>query len=92
MVDCKICKHPYCEHAGTQRGIVVNCDNYMPQQMPPANEPLICSNIGCPIWKCDKHPRLMGKMAKDGVTHVRLADLAGTCRDYIAFLTEVYGK
>ena len=31
MVNCKICKHPYCEHAGTQRGFVVDCNNYMPQ-------------------------------------------------------------
>lgn len=34
MVNCKICGHPYCEHAGTQRGIVVRCDNYMPPQKP----------------------------------------------------------
>lgn len=32
MVDCKICEHPYCEHAGTQRGIVLDCANYMPRQ------------------------------------------------------------
>ena len=31
MVDCKICKHPYCEYAGMQRGFVVDCNNYMPQ-------------------------------------------------------------
>ena len=37
MVDCKICEHPYCEHAGTQRGIVVSCDNYMPRQKPQTN-------------------------------------------------------
>lgn len=37
MVDCKICEHPYCEHAGTQRGIVVNCANYMPRQKPQTN-------------------------------------------------------
>lgn len=37
MVDCKICEHPYCEHAGTQRGIVLDCANYMPRQKPQTN-------------------------------------------------------
>lgn len=37
MVDCKICGHPYCEHAGTQRGIVIDCANYMPRQKPMTN-------------------------------------------------------
>ena len=37
MVECKNCGHPYCEHAGTQRGIVVSCYNYLPQQKPPSN-------------------------------------------------------
>ena len=29
-IDCKVCAHPYCEHAGTQRGFVVNCANFTP--------------------------------------------------------------
>lgn len=45
MVDCKICGHPYCEHAGTQRGIVVNCANYMTKKKPQTNEDRIRSEI-----------------------------------------------
>ena len=37
MVDCKICEHPYCEHAGKQRGIVLDCANYMPRSKPQTN-------------------------------------------------------
>lgn len=37
MVDCKICGHPYCEHAGTQRGIAIDCANYMLLQKPQTN-------------------------------------------------------
>lgn len=41
MVDCKICGHPYCEHAGTQRGIVIDCANYMPRQKPQTNAEVV---------------------------------------------------
>ena len=37
MVDCKICAHPYCEHAGTQRGIVVSCNGYIEPKKPQTN-------------------------------------------------------
>ena len=37
MVDCKICGHPLCSYAGVQRGIVVECDNYIPKQKPQTN-------------------------------------------------------
>lgn len=37
MVDCKICTHPYCEHAGTQRGIVVSCNGYIEPKKPQTN-------------------------------------------------------
>ena len=37
MVDCKICGHPLCSYAGVQRGIVVECSNYMPKPKPQTN-------------------------------------------------------
>lgn len=37
MVDCKMCGHPYCEHAGTQRGFVIDCANFTPKQKPQTN-------------------------------------------------------
>lgn len=37
MVDCKMCGHPYCEHAGTQRGIVIDCVNFTPKPQPQTN-------------------------------------------------------
>lgn len=37
MVDCKMCGHPYCKHAGTQRGIVIDCANFAPKQKPQTN-------------------------------------------------------
>ena len=37
MVDCKICGYPLCSYAGVQRGIVVECDNYMPKPKPQTN-------------------------------------------------------
>lgn len=37
MVDCKICAHPYCVHAGKQRGIVLDCANYKPSPKPQTN-------------------------------------------------------
>lgn len=37
MVDCKFCWHPYCEHAGEQRGFVVDCANFTPKRKPTTN-------------------------------------------------------
>lgn len=41
MVDCKICEHPLCSYAGVQRGIVVECANYMPRQKPQTNAEVV---------------------------------------------------
>jgi hypothetical protein len=37
MVDCKICGHPLCSHAGEQREILFGCSGYMPKPKPKTN-------------------------------------------------------
>lgn len=45
MVNCKICGHPLCSYAGVQRGIVVECSNYMPKPKPQTNADRMISMI-----------------------------------------------
>lgn len=72
MVDCKICTHPYCEHAGTQRGIVVSCNGYIEPKKPQTNADRIRAmsdeeledgiravSLGYDPW-CDHHCKMCG--------------------------------
>ncbi len=48
-----------------------------------------CSNAGCPFKKCERHPAVLKEVRRlyVGAT-VSVADLSGTCRDYIRWLAE----
>lgn len=69
MVDCKICAHPYCVHAGKQRGIVLDCANYKPSPKPQTNADRIramsdeelaewLADDGWDCHNCSEHERL----------------------------------
>lgn len=48
-----------------------------------------CSNAGCPFKECGRHPAVLQEVRRlhIGAT-VSVADLSGTCRDYIGWLAE----
>lgn len=48
-----------------------------------------CSNAGCQISQCERHPAALLEIQRQypGCT-VSVADLSGTCRDYIRNLVE----
>ena len=49
-----------------------------------------CMNAGCPITQCERHLTRLKDLQKKypGWKMVRVADLSGTCRDYIRHLLE----
>lgn len=48
-----------------------------------------CTNAGCPFKTCDRHTAVLKKVQQQflGAT-VSVADLSGTCREYIGWLVE----
>lgn len=49
-----------------------------------------CMNAGCPITQCERHLTKLKALQKkySGWKMARVADLSGTCRDYIRYLLE----
>ena len=74
MVDCKICGHPLCSYAGVQRGIVVECANYMPKKKPQTNADRIRA-------MSDEELAEFITVAKERCDYCQLAYTEGACTE-----------